>query len=323
MNIVDTLRVSVTDRCNLRCIYCMPPEGIAIKHCSDILRFEDIERISRVAVGEGVKKIRLTGGEPLTRRNVEALVSMLARIDNLEDLAMTTNGVLLGEKASVIKDAGLKRVTVSLDTLKSERYKSITRGSDLSLALAGIETARKHGLEPLKINVVTMRDINDDEAVDFAKWAVRENLEVRFIELMPISAIDGVLCSSRSGDAMVPSAETKAAIEREFGTLEPAPTNPHAPARLFALPGGKGKVGFISAVTEPFCRGCSRMRLTADGKLRGCLFSAVETDVMGPIKRGASDEEILALYRKAVELKPKRTSPNFSDNKRWMAQIGG
>jgi len=323
LNVVDTLRVSVTDRCNLRCIYCMPPEGIKTKPHNEILRFEEIERVVRAAVTSGVRKVRLTGGEPLVRQNVERLVEMLAAIDGLDDLAMTTNGVLLAEKAATLKKAGLGRITISLDTLNPERYPTITRGAKLEQALAGIDAALEARLEPVKVNVVVMRDVNHDEVVDFAQFAAERAIEVRFIELMPVAANAGILCCNRKGDALVASAEVKKQIEAAFGKLERAGDYSGGPARLFGLPGGRSRIGFISAVTEPFCSTCTRMRLTADGKLRGCLFSSSETDVLDLMRSGADDEKVLETYREAVRLKPRRNAPVFSDNKRWMSEIGG
>jgi len=323
LSAVDTLRVSVTDRCNLRCIYCMPPGGIEMKPHEEMLRFEEIERVARAAVSAGVRKVRLTGGEPLVRRNIERLVEIMAAIDGLVDLAMTTNGVLLAEKAQALKKAGLGRVTISLDTLNPERYPEIARMGKLTQALAGIDAAIEAGLEPVKVNVVVMRDTNHDEAADFARFAAERDIEVRFIELMPMTANAGILCCNRKGDAFVGSAEIKKQIEARMGRLDPIDNHSGGPARLFSLPGGRGRVGFISPVTEPFCSTCTRMRLTADGKLRGCLFSASEMDIRDILRSGAGDEKIIEVYKEAVQSKPKRTAPVFADNSRWMSEIGG
>ncbi len=325
MSPVDTLRTAITDRCNLRCIYCMPAEGIQVKPNKEILSFEEIERVVRAAVKNGVRKVRLTGGEPLMRRNIERLVGMLAAIPGLQDLAMTTNGLLLSkEKAKILRQAGLDRVTVSLDTLDPARYAEITRnGGSLDQALAGIDAAGEAGLSPVKINVVAIRDVNHNEAVGFAKFAAEHDIEVRFIELMPVAATNGTLCCNRKGEAFISYVELKKQIEDRIGRLDPVKNRSGGPAQLFLLPGGQGRVGFISAVTEPFCRGCTRMRLTADGKLRGCLFSASEIDVMSILRAGETDKAVERAFQQAVSIKPKRLAPEFSDNQRWMAQIGG
>ncbi len=321
---VDTLRVAVTDRCNLRCIYCVPAEGIQAKPHIEILSFEEIERIVRTAVKNGVRKVRLTGGEPLMRRNIEGLVEMLAAITGLEDLAMTTNGLLLSkEKAETLKQAGLRRVTISLDTLDAERYAEVTRKGALDRVLAGLDVAQEADLTPVKINVVAMRGVNHNEAVAFAKFAADRDMEIRFIELMPVTATKGTLCSNRKGEAFLSYVELKKQIEDRMGRLEPVENRSGGPAQLFRLPGGRGHIGFISAVTEPFCRGCTRMRLTADGKLRGCLFSASEVDVMRILRAGKSDNAVEKAFQHAVIIKPRRQAPEFSDNQRWMAQIGG
>ncbi len=327
-SVVDTLRISVTDRCNLRCIYCMPPEGIKTRPHEEILKLEEIARIARAAVGCGVRKIRLTGGEPLVRKNIERLVEMLAGLDGLRDLAMTSNGILLKRMARRLKDAGLGRVTVSMDSLNPERYREITRGAELENALEGLEAAIEAGLGPVKVNLVAMKGVNDSEFENFAALARDKDIEVRFIEIMPVSPGAGTLCCNREGDALVPSAQIKSRIEEAFGKIESAGEaedhNPPAgPARIFSLPGGRGKVGFISPVTEPFCTGCGRMRLTADGRLRGCLFSNNEVNVFEPLREGVGDEKLTELFELAVAHKPRRKSPAFKDNCRWMSEIGG
>ena len=323
VNKVNTLRVAITDRCNLRCIYCMPAEGIAVKPHEDILTFEEIARVVRIAVNHGVRKVRLTGGEPLIRRNIEQLIEMISPIPGLKDFAMTTNGIFLADKARILKQAGLKRVTISLDTLNPEQYTTITRKGSLNQVLAGITAAQEAGLTPIKINVVAIRDVNHNEALTFADFAAEKDLEVRFIELMPIDANGGNFCSNRKGSAFIAYDEIKKQIEAGRGPLEPADSRPGSPAQRFNLPGGKGRIGFISAVSEPFCQGCTRMRLTADGKLRGCLFSASEIDVLSHLRESPDDEAVIKAFQKALLLKPERQSPLFSDNQRWMAEIGG
>jgi len=327
-NGVDTLRISVTDRCNLRCVYCMPPGGIKTRPHDEILRLEEIARVARTAVRGGVRKIRLTGGEPLVRKNIERLIDMLAGIENLRDLAMTTNGILLKNMAHALKAAGLGRVTVSVDSLDPERYRQITRGAELGRALEGLDAALDAGLDPVKINVVAMKGVNDSEFEDFAALARDKDMEVRFIEIMPVSPGNGTLCCNRKGDALVPSEEIRNRIEKAVGKLERAGGTgnadyPVGPARIYALPGGRGRVGFISPVTEPFCAGCGRMRLTADGKLRGCLFANNETNLLGPLREGIDDEKLMELFNLAVARKPRRKAPAFADNCRWMSEIGG
>lgn len=323
MSFIDTLRVSVTDRCNLRCIYCMPPDGISACSHEDILRFEEIERVVRAAVASGVKKVRLTGGEPLIRKNITQLVGMLSNIDGLQDLAMTTNGILLPQFAEPLKRAGLKRVTISIDSLDPKIFFQIARDSKLEETLEGIEAARKAGLLPIKINVVALRGLNENEVVDFARLAIGEDLEVRFIELMPFNGKNDAPCSNRSEKGFVSVEELKRRIEEALGPLEADIKHSGGPARLFKLPGGIGRVGFISPVSAPFCANCTRMRLTADGKLRMCLFSSDEIDVRGPLRAGADDRKIREIFDEAARKKPRRETPPFDENKKWMVEIGG
>jgi len=317
-----SLRISVTDRCNLRCQYCMGPEGVSWMRPEEILTFEEIARVAAAAVGLGVKKLRITGGEPLVRQGVEDLVAMLAALSGLEDLALTTNGVILAEKAKGLKAAGLKRVTVSLDTLRPERFEQITGRDRLPQVLAGMEAALAAGLVPLKINVVLLRGQNDDEVLDFVRLAAARRIEVRFIERMPFPA----KAAAHEGCGLpVRESEVQAKIEQEFGPLLPIPRENawSGPARVYAVPGNGGRVGFISPLSEPFCESCGRMRLTPEGKLRACLASETEIDLKGPLRAGAEREEIQALLKQALAAKPQQHAAHFASVERAMSRIGG
>jgi len=325
---VDTLRVSVTDRCNLRCTYCMPPEGIDLIDHEEIMSFEEIERLVRVAAGSGVKKVRITGGEPLVRKGLPDLIKKLTAIEEVYDLPMTTNGTLLAGMAEELKNAGLSRVTVSLDTLKPERYRQVARYDGLEKVMAGIEAALDAGLAPVKINTVVVPGTNDDEVTDFAALANKLDLEVRFIERMPIVNRSSLPHCGMASDGYIPSIEIKEAIEKKMGKMEPIEEKQSAagnrgPARVYRIPGGNGKIGFIAPMSEPFCKWCGRMRLTPDGKLRPCLAGSTEIDVKGPMRQGCTDEEIKTLFEKAVSMKPVQDSACFEGTGRLMSQIGG
>ncbi|HYM96403.1 MAG TPA: GTP 3',8-cyclase MoaA [Candidatus Sulfotelmatobacter sp.] len=320
--IADDLRISVTDRCNFRCVYCMPAEGLPWLSRDDVLTFEEIVRIARILVRDcGVRTIRLTGGEPLVRRGIEDLTAMLSAIDPEVDLAMTTNGILLDDKAAVLRRAGLKRLNVSLDTLHSDRFKAIVRRDAFQRVLGGLEAARAAGFDPLKLNVVVMRGRNDDEILDFARLSRREGYEVRFIEFMPLDA-DG----QWSADAVVQSRDIIEAIDREF-PLEPAVDARPAPATRFRFKdGSRGGIGVIPSVSDAFCRVCNRIRLTADGRLRTCLFSLREHDLRGPMRTGASDRELAEAIAAGVWEKEeghKIGQADFVRPARSMSQIGG
>ncbi|MCC7078164.1 MAG: GTP 3',8-cyclase MoaA [Acidimicrobiia bacterium] len=324
--VADDLRISVTDRCNLRCTYCMPAAGLPWLPRTDILTFEEIARVAGLLVGAGVKTIRLTGGEPLVRRDLVHLVEMLAALAPRPDLALTTNGVLLAEAAASLAAAGLDRVNVSLDSLRRERYEKITRRDELDRTLAGMEAAAAAGLTPVKVNMVVMRGTNDDELVDFARFARDEGYVVRFIEYMPLDA-DGRWTS----DDVVAAEEmletlAAAGVETE-GFADESPE----PATRYSIEGREkgtqaGEIGVIPSVTAPFCDRCNRIRLTAEGGFRTCLFALEEVDVRGPLRAGAGDDEILALLRKAVAGKwagHKIGSPDFQRPRKSMSQIGG
>jgi cyclic pyranopterin phosphate synthase len=315
---INYLRISVTDRCNLRCVYCMPAEGIELMSHNDILTYEEIYTVARAAAGLGINKLRLTGGEPLVRLGLPSLVQMLAKIDGVDDISLTTNGVLLGRYASELKSAGLRRVNVSLDSLKPDRFKLITRiGDDLNEVLKGIEVARAVGLEPVKINVVVMAGINDDELLDFAAKTIDEGWQVRFIELMPLVG--------RDTTQFVSASEMKRRLE-PLGELTPyLPSVGNGPAKYFRLPHAKGAIGFITPISEHFCFQCNRMRLTADGKLRPCLLSDYEVDLKQPLRSGISLEGLEELFKKAVANKPERhnLAKGSVPKDRPFSQVGG
>jgi cyclic pyranopterin phosphate synthase len=318
------LRVSVTDRCNLRCVYCMPSEGVPSCAHDEILRYEEIERVVRAAAALEIHKVRLTGGEPLARLGIVDLVQMLSVIPGIDDLSMTTNGILLSRYAEELKRAGLKRVNVSLDTLRPERYRQITRRGNLADALAGIEAAGRAGLNPVKINAVIIRGLNADEVVDLAYRTVSNGWHVRFIEWMPVG--EPIVSAGEWEDGVVTAQEMRSQIEAALGPLAPASTQAGAgPARYFRLHRARGTVGFIAALSEHFCGTCNRLRLTADGKLRPCLFSSHEIDVRTPLRAGADDAEIEALLAEAIAAKPKghHLSEHEAVYDRTMSQIGG
>lgn len=317
---ISYLRVSVTDRCNLRCVYCMPEEGVSLRAHSQILSFEEITRIVAAAARLGIFRVRLTGGEPLARLGLVNLVSMIREIPEVEDLSLTTNGILLPSVAEPLAAAGLNRVNVSLDTLRPERYRAITRRGDLANVLQGIEAAHRAGLEPVKINMVVIRGLNDDEVVDFARHTMILGWHVRYIEVMPLGG-----GSHWAGDGFVSNDEVRESVERELGPLRPVTSNGGGPARYYRLPEGIGTIGFISPVSQHFCHSCNRLRLTADGHLRPCLLSDQEIDIRTPLRAGASDEELLDIVAKAVAAKPARhrLQEGRAPEGRKMVEIGG
>jgi cyclic pyranopterin phosphate synthase len=299
---INYLRVSITDRCNLRCVYCMPKEGLSLIGHEDILRYEEMLRIVRIARMLGIVKVRVTGGEPLVRRGVVEFLSALGRMD-LEDISLTTNGVLLESLAEPIRKAGVGRINVSLDSLDPARYARITRGGDLSAVLRGLERAEAAGFSPIKINVVTVRDFNDDETLSFARLSLEKPYEIRFIELMPIGGEKG------SADKYVSNDELMERIGR-LGKLLPVESGKQGktfggPARRFRLEGARGVIGFISPISHNFCHACNRLRLTADGGLRACLMVDGEIDLKGPMRKGCTDEELELLIRQAIMSKPR------------------
>lgn len=319
---VSYLRVSVTDRCNLRCVYCMPAEGVPPKTHDEVLRYEEIARLVRVAAGIGISKVRLTGGEPLVRRGLVGLVALIAATPGIDDISMTTNGTLLAQHAADLARAGLRRVNVSLDTLDPDRFRAVTRLGRLEDALAGIRAAADAGLAPIKINVVVMGGGNDDEVAAFARRTVSDGWNVRFIEVMPI----GEGGQSAAGH-YVSSATIRAAIEAELGPLEPATLPGNGPARYWRVSGAPGTIGFISPISQHFCSACNRLRLSADGKLLPCLFtpSESEIDLRTALRGGADDAALAGLFRRAIAAKPdghhldERAVPTC----RRMSSVGG
>jgi cyclic pyranopterin phosphate synthase len=295
---INYLRISVTDRCNLRCIYCMPAEGVSLLSHNDILSYEEIYTVVKAAAEMGINKVRLTGGEPLVRAGLPELVRMLANMDSIDDISLTSNGTFLSHHAAELKEAGLHRVNISLDTLKPDRFKDITRCGNLADTLEGIEVAGAAGLNPVKINMVVMAGINDDELTDFATKTVSEGWHVRFIELMPLNGDEPITSK------LVSVSDMRRRIE-SLGKLEPCMVSVGSgPAKYFRLPNANGSIGFITPVTEHFCYHCNRLRLTADGKLRPCLLSEEEIDLREPLRRGASAEELKNLIEEAIARKP-------------------
>ncbi len=320
--VVDNLRISVTDRCNFRCRYCMPEEGMVWMEKSELLAFEEIERLTHIFAGLGIRKIRLTGGEPLMRKDLYLLVEKLARISGLNDIALTTNGYFLAEQAMQLYKAGLRRINVSLDSLDPVKFNVMTRRNYYSKIWEGLDAVEALGIRPIKLNVVLIRGINDDEIGKFAYLARTKPFIIRFIEFMPIGADDGW-----SRDKVVTTAEIISTIEREIRKrLVPVEQRGIQPADRFVFEDGIGEIGFISSVSEPFCEHCNRVRMTSDGKLRTCLFSLVETDLKAMLREGASDEDIERAIRDAVAKKEAGhliNQPTFVRPSRTMSQIGG
>jgi cyclic pyranopterin phosphate synthase len=318
---IGDLRVSVTDRCNFRCQYCMPAEGLPWLERAEILRFEEIERLVGLFGAMGVHDVRLTGGEPLVRREFPRLAEMLASIDTVHDLSVTTNGFLLERDAEALVRAGINRFNVSVDSLQRDRFFELTRRDALPQVLRGLEhLASFPEAHPIKINAVAIRGFTEDEMIPFAELARRTPYEVRFIEFMPLDADH-----AWTEDQVLTGAEIRAAIDAVY-PLEASPREPHATARIYRFADGHGKIGFINPVSEPFCGDCNRIRLTADGRLRTCLFSLNETDLRGPIREGADDEELERIIRDAVwlkELKHHVGEPGFTQPARSMSAIGG
>ncbi len=317
----DSLRISVTDRCNIRCFYCMPEEGVKFMPREEILSFEDIERFVRVAVSLGVNKLRITGGEPLVRRNLPDLIARLHAVPGVQDLALTTNAVLLEEFAQPLYDAGLRRLNIHLDTLDRERFLKITRRDDLPKVMSGIATAQKAGFRKIKINIVAVKNLIEPDIVPMAKYCRENGFEPRYIEFMPLDS------QELWGKSRVLSADEMAAlISKEVGELVEAPDrDPRAPATDYVYADGGGRVGFIASVTKPFCMNCNRLRLTSDGKIRYCLFAIEETDVKQQIRTGTGDD-IAAAIRGCVAAKwvgHEINSAKFVPPPRPMYSIGG
>jgi cyclic pyranopterin phosphate synthase len=318
----NNLRVSVTDRCNIRCFYCMPETDVKFQPREQLLTFEEIERFVRVAATLGVRKLRLTGGEPLVRKNLATLVRKLAAIEGIEDLALTTNGVLLAQHAEELYDAGLRRINVHLDTLDRERFRKITRRDDLEKVLAGIDLCQRLGYGPIKINAVAVKNLVEPDIVPLARYGRERGIEIRYIEFMPLDA-QGLW----ERDRVLLADDILATLEREIGPLEEIPDrDPRAPATEYRFADGVGRVGLIASVSRPFCLNCNRIRITADGKLRYCLFAIEETDVRVLLRGGASDDDVRAAIRGSVSAKwigHEINSARFVAPPRPMYSIGG
>src|SRR6188472_994298 len=318
---IGDVRVSVTDRCNFRCQYCMPAEGLAWLERDSILTFEEIERIVGLLASMGVGDVRLTGGEPLVRRDFPTLAAMLAQVPGVADLSVTTNGYLLERDAEALVRAGINRFNVSIDSLQRDRFFEMTRRDALPRVLTGLEAlARFPEAHPIKINAVAMRGFTEDEVLPFAAFAREHPYEVRFIEFMPLDADH-----AWDRDRVLTGAEIRAQIE-EVWPLEPEPRERSATARVYRFADGQGRIGFINPVSEPFCGDCNRIRMTADGRLRTCLFSLNETDLRGPLRAGATDDDLEQIVRDAVwrkELKHHINDPGFVQPARTMSAIGG
>ncbi len=316
---IEYLRISITDRCNLRCRYCMPATGVPWLPPEDILTYEEILRLVRLCTGLGFRKFRVTGGEPLVRKGVLDFLAQLAQTEGVQDLTLTTNGVLLRPMAAKLKEAGVKRINISLDTLDPDKFAEVTRGGRLEEVMAGIHASLEAGLNPVKLNMVVIRGFNDTELADFVRLAQEYPLHIRFIELMPIGA------SAANGGEMVSVAEMKQRLD--FLNLVPVKGPEGAgPAQHYSGNGIMGSIGFISALSQHFCAGCNRVRLTADGKLKPCLHSAQEFDLRELLRSGASDAELQEALTRVVWDKPSRHnmgSEGWQGRKRVMSQIGG
>ncbi|MFN0055159.1 MAG: GTP 3',8-cyclase MoaA [Planctomycetales bacterium] len=316
------LRISVTDRCNIRCFYCMPAEDVQFMNRSELLSFEEIERFVRVAVPMGLRKIRLTGGEPLVRRDLHHLVRKLAAIDGIEDIGLTTNGILLADQAQGLYDAGLRRINISLDALDPVKFEKITRRQGYEQVIAGIQAAQHVGFHPVKVNAVAVRGLTEDEIVPFGHFARRTGVDIRFIEFMPLDADN-----AWQRDKVLFAHEILETLAREIMPLIPVPeADPHAPATEWQFEDGLGRIGIIASVSRPFCMSCDRFRITADGKLRNCLFSLEETDVKAMLRGGTDDETIARAIQESIAAKKEGHEINtarFIQPARPMYSIGG
>jgi cyclic pyranopterin phosphate synthase len=319
---LNYLRISLTDRCNLRCVYCMPEQGVPKLFHEDILTYEELLRLARLSVRLGIEKIRLTGGEPLIRKNIFELIKELREIPAIKDISLTTNGVLLAEKARSLWEAGIKRINISLDTLNPQNYARITRFDYFDRVWEGIQEAERIGFSPIKINVVALQGINDDEILAFGRLSCEKPYHIRFIEFMPVGTDNGW-----NTERFLSSEETL----KQLQTLGPLiPVNGQGlegPAKRMAYAGARGEIGLISPISEHFCPSCNRLRLTAEGRLRVCLFSDNETDLRTPMRQGASDAELEAVIQTAITQKPKEHPVRLNALQRkclrQMSKIGG
>lgn len=317
---INYLRISVTDRCNLRCVYCMPPFGERKLRHKEILRYEEFLRIVRIAIKLGINKVRLTGGELLVRKGIQEFIPMVTALNGLDDVSLTTNGVYLKDHLDMLKAAGIRRINVSIDSLDRAKFKRITRFDYFTRVWEGIEKARDMGFHPIKLNVVMMKGINDNEVLDFGRLAIEQPYHLRFIECMPV----GLQANSL---AFIPNSDIEKNLVNEFGPLIPvSPGQNDGPATRYRFDGGKGEIGFISPISHSFCQDCNRLRLTANGLLLPCLLSDREVDIKDPLRRGCLDEELIEVFLEAVKSKPK-CHPLSLDNHqkvyRKMCSIGG
>jgi len=316
------LRISVTDRCNLRCCYCMPPEGVEFRPHAVILSFEEIERFVQVAARLGIRRVRLTGGEPLVRKGICRLVEMLAAVPGIDDLAMTTNGILLSQYAEDLKAAGLDRLNISLDTLDRDKFHRITRCDELPQVLEGIDAAERVGFRRIKLNALAIRGQTEDDVAALARFARQRNMELRFIEFMPFAG-----AQQWREDLVLPGQQILKILSETVGSLEPLPTQQApAPANRYRFLDGSGVIGLINSVSEPFCSRCSRLRLTAEGNVQNCLFSTGQWDARAILRGGGGPEQLAQLIREAVRNKHEKhgtESGQFARTERSMHQIGG
>lgn len=317
---IDYLRISLTDRCNMRCVYCMPALGMQFQPRPELLTNDELLLVVRAAAAAGFRKLRLTGGEPMLRQDLVELIGAMKAVPGIEQIAMTTNALRLRRLAGPLKQAGLDRVNISVDSLDPVKFRQMTRGGNLDEVWAGIAAAEEAGLRPLKLNAVIVRGMNDDEVVALAELTTKHPWEFRFIEVMPLTGVAGL-----AEEGVVSTAELVARIEARFGPLTPYGQDPADPARRYRIPGAPGKLGFISAVTDPFCATCNRMRLTADGRLHLCLLRDDEVDLRAAVRAGAGEAEVEQIIRHAVQLKPwgHGLPDGVLPSLRGMSQLGG
>jgi cyclic pyranopterin phosphate synthase len=321
---IDYLRISITDRCNLSCVYCNPRNNLKPLFHKEILQYEEILRIASVAIPLGISHIRITGGEPLVRRGVVDFIAALNSVKGIEDISLTTNGVFLAEKAVDLRNAGITRLNISLDSLNAKKFAEITGNDRWRDVWQGIEKAEEVGFAPIKINMVPVKGVNDDEILDFARMTLKRALHIRFIEFMPIGAND-----RWHTDKCVTAEQIRESIERELGPLVPFKGKQSAgPSANYQISGARGVIGFISPISKHFCASCRRLRLTADGKIRPCLLSDTEIDIKSPLRGGCDDRELERILRLALEVKPERHYIGLNDPpspcyRRTMSGIGG
>ncbi len=319
---INYLRLSITDRCNLRCMYCMPEEGVDFLPHEKVLTYEEILRIVKLSIYRGIRKVRITGGEPLVRKGFTGFLKRMSEIDGLEEITITTNGVLLKKYAAEIKDCGVHRINISLDSLKPEKFKKITGRDCFDQVWEGIQEAERLGFAPLKINVVAIRGINDDEIEDFGRLTLEKPYHIRFIEHMPIG--DG---NNWNSEKFLPILEIYERLQNVAPLVSlQRRNNLDGPAQRYKIEGAKGEIGLIGALSNHFCSVCNRLRLTSDGHLRGCLFSESEIDALPLLREGKSDEEVIALIERAIREKPEKHNMKTQGHKsctRQMSSIGG